>query len=344
MTVHKPSDFVRFVVAGLVCVGIAATLACDLADHTKPGKDFQDSNLRNAVSKEECLSKQRTAYTKFAAGGSGSLSAREVADLNLDCEPGLSPSMAELFPERVAPGLAFAALSRPQVLAARKRFKAEITYVDLVHDYAPPDEVISIHRIRVRVTNGSSVVLPFLTLKVNRQADGENSWGRTTAAVEHVTPGQTAEVTFYPRGHVPRYAKVSVEIEPHISATDEQFFLELRPVGGDDPKRVSADEGGEVDRQWKENRFGAMKGDGKMTRSFRTAKGTVEVGMTWDQVRRIVDQRNVIGPRVRLAKDAHLETYQFGLTLYNVRFDDANVVRDIAYGEPDCGLNTCQPR
>ena len=94
---------------------------------------------------------------------------------------------------------------------------------------------------------------------------------------------------------------------------------------------------GEADRQWQENRFGAMKGDGQVTRSFKTARGTVEVGMTLDQVRRMVDQRNVIGPRVRLAQDAYLETYQFGLKLYNVRFDDANVVRDIVYGEPDCG-------
>ena len=58
-----------------------------------------------------------------------------------------------------------------------------------------------------------------------------------------------------------------------------------------------------------------MKGDGHVTRSFKTPKGTVEVGMTLDQVRRVVGQRSVIGPRVRLAKDANLETYQSGLKL-----------------------------
>ena len=221
MAAHRPIGFVHFIVAGLVCIGMAGTLGCDLADHTKPGKDLQYSKRSNTLSKEECLSKQQAAYTKFAAGGSGSLNVREVADLNLDCEPGLSPSMDVLFPERVAPRSALGSLPRAQVLAARKKFRAEVTYVDLVHDYAPAGEFISIHRIRVRVTNGSSVVLPFSNPEGEQSLRWRNWSVRATAAIDHVAPGQTAEVDFYPRGGPPRYSKISVEIEPHIPADDE---------------------------------------------------------------------------------------------------------------------------
>jgi hypothetical protein len=71
---------------------------------------------------------------------------------------------------------------------------------------------------------------------------------RATSAIDDVAPGQTAEVDCYPRGHVPRYSKVSVEIEQNIPANDEHL-LELRPVRGDDQERVEADVAGEAASQ-----------------------------------------------------------------------------------------------
>ena len=51
---------------------------------------------------------------------------------------------------------------------------------------------------------------------------------RTPAiAVADLKPGQSAEVDYYPKGHLPGVKKITVEIEFLISPDNEQFFAKL---------------------------------------------------------------------------------------------------------------------
>ena len=87
---------------------------------------------------------------------------------------------------------------------------------------------------RVRITNGSDIVLSALTLLTKRfDASGTMVGSSRTPAVSvrDLKPGETAEVDFYPRGHPSGVKKITVEIEALIPPDAERFFEELKGVG-----------------------------------------------------------------------------------------------------------------
>jgi hypothetical protein len=49
-------------------------------------------------------------------------------------------------------------------------------------------------------------------------------------SVRDLKPGETAEVDFYPLGHLPGVKTITVEIEALIPPEVEQFFEELKGV------------------------------------------------------------------------------------------------------------------
>jgi hypothetical protein len=84
--------------------------------------------------------------------------------------------------------------------------------------------------VRLKITNGSDVVLSYLTVLTKRFDESGQMIGSSRAPsiyVEDLLPGQSAEVDYYPRGHLPGVAKITVEIESLVSPDVEQFFDEL---------------------------------------------------------------------------------------------------------------------
>jgi hypothetical protein len=84
--------------------------------------------------------------------------------------------------------------------------------------------------VRLKVTNGLAVVLPTLTVLTNRFDGTGRMIGSSRAPgipVADLRPGQSAEVEYYPRGHLPGVKKITVEVEALISPEDATFFKEL---------------------------------------------------------------------------------------------------------------------
>jgi hypothetical protein len=128
-------------------------------------------------------------------------------------------------------------LSRDEVLAARQRFTIKVLSFDAETQIG--NEFPYANRVRVRVTNGSKVRLPFLTVRTNRWgADGTLlGWSRAPAMqVGHVLPGTSVDLDFAPLGHLPSVSRITVEIERSIKSTDEGFFDELKSATASNPK------------------------------------------------------------------------------------------------------------
>jgi hypothetical protein len=122
-------------------------------------------------------------------------------------------------------------LSAQETLAARRKFTVELLGVDAhrIFGVQPPWS----DRLQLRITNGSNVTLPFLTVLTRRwSADGTllgesrvpsliaNEWG----------PGSTTEIDYYSRGHLnTAVARFSVEIEPSV---DDANIADFRELGG----------------------------------------------------------------------------------------------------------------
>lgn len=85
--------------------------------------------------------------------------------------------------------------------------------------------------VRLKITNESDVVLPYLTVLTKRFDSSGQMIGPSRAPliyVEDLLPGQNAEVDYYPRGHLPGVAEIIVEVESLVSPDVEQFFDELK--------------------------------------------------------------------------------------------------------------------
>jgi hypothetical protein len=123
------------------------------------------------------------------------------------------------------------AISRSAVVAARKNYQVEVVSFDASQEYGV--ELPYADMVRVRITNGSDIALPWLTLLTKRfDASGKmiGSSRKPAISVRDLKPGETAEVDFYPLGHLPGVKTITVEIEALIPPEVEQFFEELKGV------------------------------------------------------------------------------------------------------------------
>jgi len=123
-------------------------------------------------------------------------------------------------------------LTEKQVLEARSKYKIKILSFDASKRYG--SEIPFSDFVRLRITNGSSFVLPFLTVRTNRYSKGaEVGWSRAPAIpISDLKPGQTKEIEYYPKGHLDLISvdRISVQIETQISKQDRQFFKELEQL------------------------------------------------------------------------------------------------------------------
>jgi hypothetical protein len=122
-------------------------------------------------------------------------------------------------------------LTRTAVIAARKKYRVEVVSFDASQEYGT--EFPYSDMVRVRVTNGSNITLPALTLLTKRFDGSGKMIGSSRAPsipVRDLMSGETAEVDFYPRGHLPGVKRITVEIEALIAPDDEEFFDELKGV------------------------------------------------------------------------------------------------------------------
>jgi hypothetical protein len=90
--------------------------------------------------------------------------------------------------------------------------------------------------LRLKITNGSQVTLPTLTVRTNRWSQGTNvGWSRAPPIdVSDLKPGYSKTVDYYPRGHLGAFAldgltidSMTVEIEETIASDSRRFFPEL---------------------------------------------------------------------------------------------------------------------
>jgi hypothetical protein len=119
-------------------------------------------------------------------------------------------------------------LTREQVINARRKFSVQVVSFDATQEIGT--EFPYSDFVRLRITNGSDVVLPNLTVLTKRLDKSGRMIGSSRApaiAVADLKPGQGAEVDYYPKGHLPGVKKITVEIEALISPDNEQFFAEL---------------------------------------------------------------------------------------------------------------------
>lgn len=119
-------------------------------------------------------------------------------------------------------------LTREQVIEARRKFQVKVVSFDASQEIGA--EFPYSDFVRLEITNGSDVVLPNLTVLTKRLDGSGRMIGSSRApgiAVADLKPGQSAEVDYYPKGHLPGVKKITVEIEALISPDNEQFFAEL---------------------------------------------------------------------------------------------------------------------
>ena len=119
-------------------------------------------------------------------------------------------------------------VSREQVVEARRMFVVQVVSFDASQEFGA--EFPYSDYVRVKITNGSNIVLPYLTVLTKRFDSTGRMIGSSRApsiSVADLKPGQSAEVDYYPRGHLPGVDKITLEIESLISPENERFFPEL---------------------------------------------------------------------------------------------------------------------
>jgi len=119
-------------------------------------------------------------------------------------------------------------LTREQVVEARRMFGVQVVSFDASQEFGT--EFPYSDYVRLNITNGSDIVLPYLTVLTKRLDSTGRMIGSSRApsiSVADLKPGQSAEVDYYPRGHLPGVDKITVEIESLIAPEDEKFFGEL---------------------------------------------------------------------------------------------------------------------
>jgi hypothetical protein len=93
--------------------------------------------------------------------------------------------------------------------------------------------------VRLRITNNSDVILPYLIVKTIRTNQfGEIvGWSRAPSIpTDAIKPGDTIDVDYYPKGHMDSFIAlvdkivVIIEAENEIGSESEQFFRELQNI------------------------------------------------------------------------------------------------------------------
>jgi hypothetical protein len=128
-------------------------------------------------------------------------------------------------PKAVAPTVPM--LTREHVIEARRKFKVQVVSFDATQEIG---ELPYSDFVRLRITNRSDVVLSNLTVLTKRLDSRGRMIGSSRAPsidVADLKPAQSAEVDYYPKGHLPGVKKITVEIEALVSRDNEQFFSEL---------------------------------------------------------------------------------------------------------------------
>ena len=160
-----------------------------------------------------------------------------AAALLVACSSGESQSgSAEVSPDTVthARGAATAvagvpALPRDSVIRARRKYRVKVVSFDASQRFGTTEPYADL--VRLRITNGSSVTLPCLTILTKRY-DGRQMVSSSRAPsvpTRDVAPGETVDLDYYSVGHmdVANVNKITAEIEDVIKPDDEQFFCEL---------------------------------------------------------------------------------------------------------------------
>jgi hypothetical protein len=125
------------------------------------------------------------------------------------------------------------ALIPKQIIDARREFKVVVLSFDTSKRYGSKFPYSDCAKLRI--TNNSSVTLPYLTPLTKRYSHGSQiGWSRAPVIPVHdLGPGQSKTIDYYPHGHLSVVAvdKLTVEIEPAVDEEDIRFFRELqRPM------------------------------------------------------------------------------------------------------------------
>jgi hypothetical protein len=121
--------------------------------------------------------------------------------------------------------------TREQALAARKKFKVDVLWLDKESTYGT-DPLRQTNLVRVRVTNNSEIVLPELTVLATRWSADGTLLGSSRAPrlpTENLKPSESAEFNYYSRWAMPGTDRMTIEVEQMLAPIDEQFITELPP-------------------------------------------------------------------------------------------------------------------
>lgn len=124
-----------------------------------------------------------------------------------------------------------ASLTRSAVIEARRKYSVTVVSFDSTQEFGTKFPYSDY--VRLRIKNDSEVALPSLTVLTKRLDASGRMIGSSRApslSLGDLRPGETAEVDYYPRGHLPGVARITVEIEDLIPPDSEQFFEELKGV------------------------------------------------------------------------------------------------------------------
>ncbi len=124
------------------------------------------------------------------------------------------------------------ALTRTQIIEARREFKVEVLSFDTSKRYGSAFPYSDY--VRLKVTNDSRITLPYLTPLTKRYSHGRAiGWSRApTVPVDDLPPGGSKTIDYYPHGHISAFFvdTLTVEIEPIIDEEEIRFFRELREL------------------------------------------------------------------------------------------------------------------
>jgi hypothetical protein len=123
-------------------------------------------------------------------------------------------------------------LTRSDVIRARRQFIVEVLSFDASQAFGTTQPYADY--VRLRISNNSSITLPYLTILTKRyDAEGKmvGSSRKPSIPAQDIGPGETVELDYYPVGHFEPYIAVvkniGVEIEDVIDPDSEVFFPEL---------------------------------------------------------------------------------------------------------------------
>jgi hypothetical protein len=155
--------------------------------------------------------------------GTGGYVVKQIEKVGKQEKPAV-PSVSK--PTATAPSLA--SPTRDTVIAARRKYRVQVVSFDASQKFGT--EFPYSDYVRLRITNGSAVALSTLTVLTKRFDGAGRMIGSSRAPgipVADLKPGQSAEVDYYPRGHLPGVKKITVEVEALISPEEAKFFKEL---------------------------------------------------------------------------------------------------------------------